>query len=103
MFNQTAIYCRTAEPDPGGIAQQRDTLERFAEARGFGNVAVYEDDGFSARDRDRPAFAKLNQAIREGKIARVLVTSVTLLERNIMETLRWARESGVEIYPLRRC
>ncbi|MDR0531399.1 MAG: recombinase family protein [Oscillospiraceae bacterium] len=103
MNKQTAIYCRTAEPDPGGITRQRAALVHLARERGFSNVAVYEDDGFSARDCGRPAFARLNQDIREGKIARVLVTSVTLLERNIIEVLRWARESGVEIHPLRRC
>ena len=100
MKKQTAIYCRTTEPDPGGIKKQRTALKRLAGERAFGNLAVYEDDGFSARDANRPAFAQLNQAIREGKIARVLVANVACLERNITETLRWVRANNIEIHAL---
>jgi len=101
MPTQTAIYCRTAEPDPADIADQRTALERLAEKRDFGAVAVYEDNGFSARE-PRPAFTRLEQDIRAGEIARVLVTSVTRLGYNLEDVLRWARENPVEIYPLRR-
>jgi len=39
----TAIYCRTAQPDPAAIEAQRETLLRYAEERSFGNIEIYED------------------------------------------------------------
>jgi DNA invertase Pin-like site-specific DNA recombinase len=102
MEKQTAIYCRTFISDPAGIEKQREALERLAGEKAFGHLAVYEDDGFSVRDRNRSAFAQLEQDLRDGKIARLLVTSVTLLGRNITEVQRWVKENVPEIHIARR-
>jgi len=99
-YGQTALYCRTATVNPTAIAQQRTVLEGFAEKRGFTDLACYEDDGYSGRNPKRPAFARLEEDIRAGKIARVLVASITRLGRNTAEVLRWAtwlRRHGAEI------
>jgi len=97
---QTALYCRTASPDPDAIARQRETLQRFAVAHSFGNTVCYEDDGCSALGRTRPAFSQMEEDIRGGKIQRVLAKSLTRLGRNSAEVVRWAlwlRRHGAEV------
>ena len=99
----TAIYCRTATPDSTAIDVQRESLLRYAEAHGFGNTQVFEDDGFTGSNPDRPAFTLLNEFISAGCVARVLARSVTRLGRNTAEVLAWAREAqaqGVEVSTL---
>ena len=99
----TAIYCRTATPDPGAIEMQRESLLRYAEAHGFGNTQVFEDDGFTGSNPARPAFVLLNEFISAGCVARVLARSVTRLGRNTAEVLTWARMAqshGVEVSTL---
>jgi len=102
MSRHTAIYCRTTEQDPAAIAQQRDALKQYAEEHGFDNLAFYEDNGLSVLDH-RPEFIRLEQDIQEYKIAWLLVTSVSRIERNtpvVMRWLIWLRNHGAEIYTL---
>jgi len=100
MNMKTAIYCRTATPDPFAIEMQREALLRYVAAHGFGAVEIYEDDGFSGSDPARPAFARMNADIAAGRVARVLARNVARLGRNISDVLAWARaalEQGVEV------
>ena len=103
MNKHTAIYCRTATLDPEGIARQRDALREYAEKHGFDNLKFYEDDGFSATHPNRPAFIRLERDIRNGKVERLLTTSVSRIERNISVVMRWIiwlRNHGADIYTL---
>ena len=79
---QIALYCRTEVADPAGIAAQREALERFAGEQGFGNTVSYEDDGYSALNRTRPAFLQLEKDVQSGKIQRVLSEDLFRLGRN---------------------
>ena len=88
---RTALYCRTATPDADAITQQRTALRLFAEEQGFDTLIRYEDNGYSGSNLDRPAFTRLEQDIRDGKVARVLVVSVSRLGRNMEKVLRWMR------------
>jgi DNA invertase Pin-like site-specific DNA recombinase len=54
-------------------------------------LKLYEDDGYSGLNPARPAFLRLEQDIRDGKIARVLAVNVSRLGRSIEEVLTWAR------------
>jgi len=99
----TAIYCRTAQADPAAIEAQRETLLRYAAERGFGNIEIYEDDGYSGRDTTRPAFARINALIACGRVARVLAVDIARLGRNAAEVLPWARtarDMGAEVITL---
>ena len=103
MNKTTALYCRTALHDTVAIARQHESLRRFAEEKGFADLEFYEDNGYSAMDANRPAFSRLEQDVRDGKVARVLATSLTRLGRNTAEVIRWAvwlRRQGVEIITL---
>ena len=100
MHKTTALYCRTALADAEAIARQRESLRRFAEEKGFTNLTYYEDDGCSGLNPARPAFLRLEQDIRDGKVARVIAPDLARLGRNTAEVVRWLvwlRRHGVEL------
>jgi DNA invertase Pin-like site-specific DNA recombinase len=103
MNKITALYCRTLGHEPDEMARQRTALQHYSDVQCFGEQVLYEDDGYSALDPARPAFLRLEQDIRDGKVARVLATSLTRLGRNTAEGVRWAvwlRRHGVELVTL---
>ena len=100
MHKTTALYCRTALADAEAIAQQHESLRRFAGEQGFTNLTYYEDDGYSGLNLARPAFLRLEQDIRDGKVARVIAPDLARLGRNTAEVVRWLvwlRRHGVEL------
>ena len=102
MPKNTALYCRTDTPDPEGIARQRAALQQYTQEHGFENMALYEDNGLSVMQR-RPEFTRLEQDIQNGKVARLLTTSVSRIERNtavVMRWIVWLRRHDVEIFTL---
>jgi len=103
MNKTTAVYCRLALRDAEAIAMQRDPLLRYAGERGYTSLRVYEDNGHSGLTLKRPAFARLEQDIRDGKIERILTECISRLGRNtvdVMKWLKWLRGQGVEIITL---
>ena len=103
MNKRTAIYCRTSAPDQAALAYQRTALQDYAKAQGFDTLIRYEDNGYTGSDAERPAFCRLEQDIRDGKVARVLTSSISRLGRNtsdVMKWLVWLRRHGAEIYTL---
>ena len=56
---RAAIYCRLSKDDDldgtsASIENQRDMLEKFCEKQGWEVVAVYQDDGFTGLNMERP-------------------------------------------------
>ena len=87
---RTALYCRTVTPDAAALSYQRTTLQDYAKARGFDTLIRYEDNGYTGSGLDRPAFTRLEQDIRDGKVARVLAMSLSCIG-STEEVLQWAR------------
>ena len=105
MSKTIALYCRTANANPDEMARQRYALHLYARQNGvtLDDVTFYEDDGYSAHDPKRPAFMQLELDVMDGKVARVVTTSLTRLGRNTAEVVRWAiwlRRHSVEIFTL---
>jgi len=91
MGRTTAIYLRTTKQDPADLAYQRTALQDYAGAKAYGFLVTYEDYVYPVTDSERPAFTRLEQDIREGKVARVLAMSLSSLGRNTEEVVKWAR------------
>ena len=91
MPRTTAIYFRTTKQDPADLACQRTALQDYAEAMAYGALVYYEDYGYPVTDPKRPAFTRLEQDIRDGKVVRVLAMSLSSIGRNTEEVLQWAR------------
>lgn len=82
----TALYERSACPDPENIRRQRNNLATYACNKGFQNLRHYTDDGFAGTDIDRPAFKQLLDDICKEKIGILIVRDLARLTRK-METL----------------
>lgn len=94
----TAIYCRVACKDDGAIALQETILRDYAQKQGYGNVSVYADNGCNGLSFDRPAFARMERDIRDGRISTVIVKSLCRLSRNYLDLYKWIgdmRQRGV--------
>ncbi len=75
----------------GSIQSQRHRLQSFvdlknAQEENWGKVVeIYSDEGISAKDMNRPAFQRMMQDIRKGKINLILVTELSRLSRSIKD------------------
>ena len=61
---RAAIYCRLSKDDDldgesASIANQRDMLESYCEKQGWEVVAVYQDDGFTGLNMERPDLQRM--------------------------------------------
>ena len=61
---RAAVYCRLSKDDDlqgesASIANQRDMLEKYCEKQGWEVVAVYQDDGFTGLNMERPDLQRM--------------------------------------------
>ncbi len=88
---KAAIYCRLSKDDDKqgeseSIKSQRDMLERFCEEKGFEVVAIYQDDGYTGLNTNRPDFLRMIKAIERGQIDIVVTKDLSRLGRNYLDT-----------------
>ena len=72
---RAAVYCRLSKDDDlqgesASIANQRDMLEKYCEKQGWEVVAVYQDDGFTGLNMERPDLQRMLRAIERRQINR---------------------------------
>lgn len=70
---RAAIYCRLSKDDDldgesASIANQRDMLETYCEKQGWEVVAVYQDDGYTGLNMERPDLKRMLKAIERRQI-----------------------------------
>ena len=70
---RAAIYCRLSKDDDldgesASIANQRDMLESYCEKQGWEVVAVYQDDGYTGLNMERPDLKRMLKAIERRQI-----------------------------------
>lgn len=85
----TALYCRVStdiQREKESIATQKSYLIDYAKENNF-KYQIFEDNGFSAKNTDRPALRKLIQDIKDNKIERVVITKVDRITRRIKDLL----------------
>lgn len=49
------------------------------------NVEIYKDDGFSAKDLDRPEMARMMKDVKDGKIHTIIAFKLDRLSRNVID------------------
>ena len=74
---RAAIYCRLSKDDDldgesASIANQRDMLESYCEKQGWEVVAVYQDDGYTGLNMERPDLKRMLKAIERRQINLVI-------------------------------
>ncbi len=78
----TALYERTGIRDPEYIRRQRNNLETYAASNDFMNLQHFTDDGYSAKDYERPGFKRLWAAMQTGEIDTIIVKDIARIARN---------------------
>ena len=87
-------YCRVSTDEQanvvaGPLDNQQHRMRSFIEIRnmqepGFGQlIEFYIDDGYSAKDTNRPAYQRMMSDLKKGKFNTVMVTELSRLSRNI--------------------
>lgn len=99
------IYCRVNHPqDANGVMSlQYQQLKRFAEQEGFYVVGASEDYG-SGRTLDRPGLQAIREAVCDGDIQILLVSSVSRIGRDaeqVGQFLSFLSEHGVQAHAIK--
>ena len=88
---QAAVYCRLSKDDDlqgesASIANQREMLESYCERQGWEVVAVYQDDGYTGLNMERPDLKRMLKAIERKQINLVITKDLSRLGRNYLQT-----------------
>ena len=88
---QAAIYCRLSKDDDlqgesASIANQRDMLEKYCEQQGWEVVTVYQDDGYTGLNMERPDLKRMLAAIERRQVNLVITKDLSRLGRNYLQT-----------------
>ena len=69
------------------VEAQREILRAWAVMRQVGEIAIYEDPGFSGKNMQRPALQRLLGDLREGSVDTLVVWKLDRLSRSLRDTL----------------
>ena len=88
---RAAIYCRLSKDDDldgesASIANQRDMLEHYCEKQGWEVVEVYQDDGYTGLNMERPDLKRMIKAIERRQVNLVITKDLSRLGRNYLQT-----------------
>ena len=83
---RAAIYCRLSKDDDldgesASIANQRAMLETYCKKQGWEVVAVYQDDGYTGLNMERPDLKRMLKAIERRQINLVVTKDLSRLGR----------------------
>ncbi len=88
---RAAIYCRLSKDDDlqgesASIANQRDMLEKYCKKLGWEVAAVYQDDGYTGLNMERPDLKRMLTAIEQRQVNLVITKDLSRLGRNYLQT-----------------
>jgi DNA invertase Pin-like site-specific DNA recombinase len=88
---RAAIYCRLSkddgdfDSDSSSIQTQRDMLEHHCSQQGWEVTAVYQDDGFTGLNMNRPDLQRMLKAVERRQIDVIVTKDLSRLSRNYIE------------------
>lgn len=89
---EVALYVRVSTEEQAingdSLRTQREALTKYALANHYHIYGIYEDDGFSATNLNRPALQRLLDDVRQNKINRILITKLDRLSRGVRNYYR---------------
>lgn len=88
---RAAIYCRLSKDDDlkgesASIANQRDMLEKYCKKQGWKVAAVYQDDGYTGLNMERPSLKRMLKAVEQRQVNLVITKDLSRLGRNYLQT-----------------
>jgi len=86
----TALYCRVSrddgtEKESNSITNQKRMLSKYAKSNGFKNIKVYEDDGFTGTNFNRPDMQRLLDDVEMGYISTIIVKDMSRFGREYLQ------------------
>ena len=94
---RAAVYCRLSKDDDlegesASISNQRELLLQHCARNGWDVVAVYQDDGYTGLNMDRPDLKRMLSAAEKGIINMIVTKDLSRLSRNYLEAGRLIEE-----------
>lgn len=90
---QVALYIRVSTEDQAkegvSLDDQQTRLIAFSQSQGWPDYVLYIDDGYSAKDTNRPAFQRMIEDIKSNKINTVVTTKIDRLTRRLLDLLQF--------------
>lgn len=91
-LRSVALYCRVSTDEQAregvSLEEQQERLKAYCRAMGWSDqVIVFVDDGFSAKNLDRPELKRLLHAVKSGAISRIMVTKLDRMSRRLLDLL----------------
>lgn len=85
------VYCRLSKDDEqqgesNSITNQRELLTAVCKEQGWTIAKVYQDDGYTGLNMERPGLQQLLEDVRNGRINLVITKDLSRLGRNYLET-----------------
>lgn len=100
MQDITALYLRVStdmQAQEGyGLDTQYDKIRKYCEAYEVPNPVVFVDDGYTGVNDHRPAYQKMLELMRKGRIKFVIAYSLDRIGRNQMLILKFLKEECVK-------
>ena len=88
---RVALYVRVSTQEQANdgysIDEQKDRLQKYADAMNWTVYNTYIDAGFSGANTQRPALQKMIKDIKKGLIEKVIVYKLDRLSRSQKDTL----------------
>ena len=85
---KAALYVRVStkhQVDKDSLPMQRKKLKEYCKMYDIGEYQIFEDDGYSAKNTDRPNFQKMMDCIRKGDYTHLIVWKVDRVSRNLLD------------------
>mgnify|MGYP002626205822 FL=1 len=87
---KTALYCRLSVDDGRlgesiSIESQKILLVQYCKDHAIKNYKIYDDDGFSGTNFDRPGFGRMYEDIQRGLIDTVIVKDQSRFGRSYIQ------------------
>jgi len=86
---RVAIYIRVAHADQLSMDNQETELRQYAKEQGYTDPLIYKDNGHSGLSFHRPDFMKMEQAIQDGIISKVITKDLSRIGRNTVQVMNW--------------
>ena len=85
---KAALYVRVStryQVDKDSLPFQRKKLKEYCKFLGLDKFVIFEDDGYSAKNTDRPHFQEMMSRVRDGEFSHLIVWKVDRVSRNLLD------------------
>lgn len=86
-FKKVAVYIRTAVPNDNEVKKQEEDLLNVYTDEHYEIYDIYIDNGYSAVDRNRPAFQRMLKDLKEHKFDLIATCSIDRICRRITDII----------------